>query len=475
MKLHKSIGSKLFGFQSAKNRRSNRTVTLSRKRRLKIEPLERRLLLAVDFTKVGVLDSTVVAPDDATDAGDTIAYEFTVANTGDQALENVSIDDPGLTVEPQSVDLLPAGETAVFTATYVVTQDDLDAGVVENTATVLVDGQQDGDPVTATVQLEQVPSLLVDKFLDANDDADASGDISVGDQLTFGIEVTNDGNVTLENVSVDDVIVREGDDEVIDVSPVLDDQGTPDPDDDVNVGDTDMDGQLDPGETWAYEANYMVTDADSIVGQVFIENVAVATATDPNGEEIQSADGLALASGDGVGSPGYWKNHGDTWMDTNGDDEIDDQDQLVIGDWDGDGSPDGQGIVLTTTEALRILDASQSQKGGDKRVTLGRSLIAAWLNITVGGNNYAIGDIDVGAKIDEAIDWLLEFDVDGDGDPFTDDVKRKEVRQAWGDTGEALYEFLDEYNNTGLGIAADRDTGEVLFDPAVIDEVLENL
>ena len=161
-------------------------------------------------------------------------------------------------------------------------------------------------------------------------------------------------------------------------------------------------------------------------------------------------------------------------MDTNGDGNVDDQDVLVIGDWDGDGTPDDQGFTLTTTEALRILDASQSQKGGDKRVTLGRSLIASWLNITVAGNNYAIGGVDVGEAIDEATARLLAFDADGDGNPFNDSVKKKDLNKAWGDSGEALYEFLDEYNNTGLGIAIDRDTCEGVMDPAVVEEVLQN-
>ncbi len=227
-------------------------------------------------------------------------------------------------------------------------------------------------------------------------------------------------------------------------------------------------------ETWLYEAIYTVADADTVDGQVFIQNVAVATATTPADEVVKAADGLVLASGQGVGSPGYWKNHPEVWMDTNADGVVNDQDVIVIGDWDGDGTSDGQGLALTTMEALQILDASQTQKGGDKRFTLGRSLVASWLNITVAGNNYAIGDVDVGEKIDESIAWLLSFDADGDGNPFNDSVKKKDRNQAWGGSGEALYEFLDEYNNTGLGIAIDRDTGEGVIDPAVVDEVLQN-
>ena len=466
----------------SKRRSGRRSASVSGTRRLRLEPLERRLLLAagLEFTKAGVLDPTVIDPPDQVDAGDTVAYQYTVTNTGDEVLTNIGISDsmPGLSdITPAVVATLDPGDTTVFSATYAVTQADLDAGVVSNTATATGTdtlGDEVSEVATADVNLEQVGQLLVDKSLAENNDADDSGDISVGDELTFAIEVTNDGNVTLDNVTVDDVIVREGDDESIPVVPVLDDQGTLDPADDRNVGDTNLNGLLDVGETWLYEATYTVTDADSFEGQVFIQNVAVATATTPAGEVVKAADGLVLASGQGVGSPGYWKNHGDVWMDTNGDGKVDDQDVLVIGDWDGDGTPDDQGFTLTTKEALRILDASQSQKGGDKRVTLGRSLIASWLNVTVAGNNYAIGDVDVGQAIDEAIVWLLDFDADGDGDPFNDSVKKKVLNKAWGESGEALYEFLDEYNNTGLGIAIDRDTGEGVMDPAVVDEVLEN-
>ena len=462
---------------SATRRFGRRSESVSGPRGLRLEPLERRVLLAADLTlaKEAVIDPTVVDPADRVDVGDVITYEYTVENTSDagEVLTDVSVSDPqpGLSdISPEVVETLAPGETAVFTATYVVTQADLDAGLVSNTATATAtdpDGGEVTDIATVDVELEQVAQLLVDKSLGANDDADESGDVSVGDELTFAIEVTNSGNVTLANLAVDDVIVREGDDEPVPVEPVLDDDG-------FNVGDFDQDDLLDVGETWQYQAVYSVADADSFDRQVFLQNVAVATATAPADDVVKAADGLVLAGGQGVGSPGYWKNHRDVWMDTNGDGVVDDQDVLVIGDWDGDGTPDGQGIVLTTTEALWLLDASQSQRGGDKRVTLGRSLVAAWLNITVAGNNYAIGDVDVGATVDEAIAWLLAFDTDGDGNPFNDPVKRKDLNAAWGQTGEALYEFLDEYNNTGLGIAIDRDTGEGVIDPAVVDEVLDS-
>jgi len=465
---------------SPKRRFARRSGFSSGRRALRVEPLERRTLLAADLLlgKVGVVDPAAVGSPDQVDAGDTITYQYSVENTGDEALANISISDPlpGLgAISPPVVESLLPGGTATFSATYTVTQADLDAGLVTNTATATTaGGEAISRAATAEVILQQVGRLAVDKSLSANNDADASGDISVGDELTFAIEVSNQGNVTLDNVAVHDVIVREGDDQPIDVLPVLNDQGTPDPADDKNVGDTDGDGLLDVGETWAYRAVYTVADADSFNGQVFLQNVAVATATTPGGEAVKAADGLLLAGGQGVGSPGYWKNHQEVWMDANGDGVVNDQDVLVIGDWNGDGVPDGEGITLTTSTALGILDASQTQKGGDHRVTLGRSLVAAWLNITVADNNYAIGDVDVGAKVDESIAWLLAFDADGDGNPFNDPVKRKDLNQAWGESGEALYQFLDEYNNTGLGIAIDRDTGEGVIDPSVVDEVLQN-
>lgn len=67
--------------------------------------------------------------------GDTVTYEFTVTNTGNVTLSDVSVvDGPEAftgqgelsPVTPASVERMAPGESAVFTATYVIVQADID-------------------------------------------------------------------------------------------------------------------------------------------------------------------------------------------------------------------------------------------------------------------------------------------------------------------------------------------------------------
>jgi T1SS-143 domain-containing protein len=70
------------------------------------------------------------------DVGETIEYAFAVTNTGNVTLTNVTVTDPKVTVVggPTTLDI---GETdnVTFTGTYVLTQEDIDAEQVDNTAT----------------------------------------------------------------------------------------------------------------------------------------------------------------------------------------------------------------------------------------------------------------------------------------------------------------------------------------------------
>jgi gliding motility-associated-like protein/uncharacterized repeat protein (TIGR01451 family) len=72
-------------------------------------------------------------------AGETISYSFTVTNTGNVTLTNITISDPLLGVEltggPISLDAGESDSTS-FTATYTLTQDDVNLGSVSNQAIV---------------------------------------------------------------------------------------------------------------------------------------------------------------------------------------------------------------------------------------------------------------------------------------------------------------------------------------------------
>ena len=69
------------------------------------------------------------------DVGETITYTFTVTNTGNVTLINVSITDPIVPVTGGPVTLAPGqSDSTSFTATYTITAADLDNGQVTNQA-----------------------------------------------------------------------------------------------------------------------------------------------------------------------------------------------------------------------------------------------------------------------------------------------------------------------------------------------------
>lgn len=136
--------------------------------------------------------------------GDTIAYTFLLTNTGSAALTSVSVSDPLVGAVSCPGDTLEPGATMTCTATYMLTQDDVDAGVVVNKATAS-GTPPTGDPVTAgdqtTTPIEQTSSITLVKS------SDASGELRQGDRVTYRFEVTNTGSTTLTSIVVSDPMV----------------------------------------------------------------------------------------------------------------------------------------------------------------------------------------------------------------------------------------------------------------------------
>jgi uncharacterized repeat protein (TIGR01451 family) len=79
-----------------------------------------------------------------TSVGDTITYTFTVTNPGTTPITNITITDPLLTAPNPVVPILLASgdtngdmsldvnETWIYTATYAITQNDINTGNVTN-------------------------------------------------------------------------------------------------------------------------------------------------------------------------------------------------------------------------------------------------------------------------------------------------------------------------------------------------------
>ncbi len=155
--------------------------------------------------------------------GDLIDYTFTVTNTGNVTLHDVGVTDvPTAPAGPSSAPVcqslstpagtcsgstttLGLGQSATFTASYRLTQADLDHGSVSDTATA--GGLAPGDaPVVAdssavTVPVTQSPALSVVKK------SDVSTVSAAGQTIGYTFTVTNTGNVTLHSVTVIDTPV----------------------------------------------------------------------------------------------------------------------------------------------------------------------------------------------------------------------------------------------------------------------------
>ncbi len=171
--------------------------------------------------------------------GQTITYTFTVTNTGNVPLSNVTLTDPlpGITIDPtpggdlNNDKVLDLTETWNYTATYTVPSGA--PNPIPNTATVI--GDHRGD--TATDSDDHSVTLNIGPGINLAKEGPASA--IIGQTITYTFTVTNTGNVPLRNVTVTDPLPG------ITIDP------TPD-------GDLNNDKVLDLTETWNYTATYTV-------------------------------------------------------------------------------------------------------------------------------------------------------------------------------------------------------------------------
>jgi uncharacterized repeat protein (TIGR01451 family) len=219
--------------------------------------------LTVIFAQNPSID--VVKTSDATGTnrvGDVITYTYTVTNTGDVTLANVTvIDTPDGPVTLSATTLAPSASTT-GTATHTVKQADLDAGSRTNIADASGTGPNGtvvNDQDTLTVTFAQNPSIDVLKT------SDATGTNSVGDVITYTYTVTNTGDVTLVNVTVIDT-----------------------PDGPVTLSAT----TLAPSASTNGTATHTVTQADINAGSR--TNIADASGTGPNGTLVNDQDTLTV-------------------------------------------------------------------------------------------------------------------------------------------------------------------------------------
>jgi hypothetical protein len=150
-------------------------------------------------------------------AGDTVTYTYAVENTGNVTLTNVTVTDDNGTLATSDdfaitldVTTLAPGAFATGTFTKTLTQANIDAGSFTNIGTA--DSDQTGpDQDPETVTFLQEPGIDVEKLVSINGvagtffDADtAPGPTLLSGNPVFRFIVTNEGNVTLTNITLHD-------------------------------------------------------------------------------------------------------------------------------------------------------------------------------------------------------------------------------------------------------------------------------
>lgn len=146
-----------------------------------------------------------VSPLSVNGAGDSVSYSFLVTNAGNVTLTSVGVNETafgGSGTTPAATcptSTLAPDASVTCTASYTVTQDDVDAGSIDNTAIAAAEFNGAGvqsPSSSAQVTVEQEPSLTLKKSANL----DSVG--SAGQSITYSFLVTNDGNVTIDGIEV---------------------------------------------------------------------------------------------------------------------------------------------------------------------------------------------------------------------------------------------------------------------------------
>ena len=222
---------------------------------------------------LSVVKTTISTPEGEKYAlGETITYKITVTNDGNVTISNISIEDklPGFTFDEGAVTTgieLAPGKSAEATGSYTVTEADVLKGKVVNEATATGDSPEDVDDPEVTPGTkedpteEPDPSLSVVKTTTSTPEGEK---YALGETITYKITVTNDGNVTISNISIEDKLPG-----------FTFDEGA------VTTG-----IELAPGKSAEATGSYTVTEADVLKGKVVNE----ATATGDSPEDVDDPE-----------------------------------------------------------------------------------------------------------------------------------------------------------------------------------------
>ncbi len=205
-------------------------------------------------------------------AGDVVTYLFELTNTGNVTIADVALRDPhcesAATLEggDNGDGLLTPGEIWAYGCAHVVTQREVDSGVLE--ATAVVSGSSRGGALrevssTLSIAIAPIPSWTLEAV-------STSAPVASGDVVDYRLVLINTGNVTVKAVTVNSpqcVIAGTG----------LDGGG---------------DRPLAPGDIWEFDCSHLVTQEEVDAGSV--RKATRATGVPARGLLSDAADTLVI-------------------------------------------------------------------------------------------------------------------------------------------------------------------------------------
>lgn len=221
------------------------------------------------------------SPTTVTAAGETVEYSFRVRNDGNVTLRDIAVAEHDFSGHgelsaiacPTGTSRLAPQASVTCTASYVVTQDDVDAGAVTNTATAA------GTPPVGAAVISELSTAEVGATASAaltlNKSVSPTWITRAGENVTYSFVVKNTGNVTMSNVAV-----NETDFSGTGAAPV--------------ASCPTAATSLAPGDSVTCTATYTATQAD--VDARTITNTAIAQAVPPTGVVASSAPSSATVS-----------------------------------------------------------------------------------------------------------------------------------------------------------------------------------
>lgn len=180
---------------------------------IRTEAADPSLKVDKEITSIVKADGTGVDSSDLSyklAAGDTVTYQIKVTNTGNKTVKDITVKDTlngtELSLEQAYILALKPGEEAAVSYSYTVTEADILKGELRNAATAQASGNPDVIPdevIRETVEADH--SFTIKKEV-----VEEKSQYQIGDIINYRITVTNEGNVALKELTVDDQFSGKG-------------------------------------------------------------------------------------------------------------------------------------------------------------------------------------------------------------------------------------------------------------------------